>query len=202
MSEAVDGALRLATDAEVIQRSCREPELFAIVFDRHAPFIHRYVHRRVGREAADDLVAETFLAAFGKRDQYDVSYLDARPWLYGIATNFVSRHRREEIRQYRIMLAALPDLDVPSHAERVAADVTARDVRGVLVSAVARLRPAERDVLVLVAREGLTYQEAARALGIPVGTVRSRLSRAKVTIREVLAAAGQSGTVQEIVGDV
>src|SRR5579863_1766504 len=154
MTEAGDSALLLATDAAVIQRSWREPELFAIVFDRHAPFIHRYAHRRVGREAADDLVAETFLTAFGKRNRYDVSYPDARPWLYGIATNFVNRHRREEIRQYRIRLAALPDLDVPSHAERVAAEVTARDVRGLLLSAISRLRPAERDVLVLIAREG------------------------------------------------
>lgn len=202
MSEAGDGALQLATDAEVIRRSRREPELFAIVFDRHAPVIHRYVHRRVGREAADDLVAETFLAAFGKRDRYDVSYPDARPWLYGIATNFVSRHRREEVRQYRIRLAALPDLDVPSHAERVAADVTARDMRGLLLSAVARLRPAERDVLILVAREGLTYHEAAQALGIPLGTVRSRLSRARVSIREVLAAAGHSDMFGEFADDV
>jgi RNA polymerase sigma factor (sigma-70 family) len=202
MTEAEDGALRLATDAEVIRRSWREPELFAIVFDRHAPFIHRYAHRRVGRQAADDLVAETFLAAFGKRGRYDVSYPDARPWLYGIATNFVNRHRREEVRQYRIRLAALPDLDVPGHAERVAAEVTARDMRGLLLSAVARLRSAERDVLILVAREGLTYDEAAQALGIPVGTVRSRLSRAKATIREVLAAAGHSNVFGEIAGDV
>jgi YVTN family beta-propeller protein len=129
MTEAGDSALLLATDAAVIQRSWREPELFAIVFDRHAPFIHRYVHRRVGREAADDLVAETFLTAFGKRNRYDVSYPDARPWLYGIATNFVNRHRREEIRQYRIRLAALPDLDVPSHAERVATNKPGKPIK-------------------------------------------------------------------------
>src|SRR5579859_5596918 len=93
------------TDAAVIRRSRAEPELFAVLFDRHAPFIHRYVNRRVGHEAADDLVAETFLAAFTKRGQYDPGYPDARPWLYGFATNLIGQHRREEVRQYRIRQA-------------------------------------------------------------------------------------------------
>src|SRR5579862_1178416 len=95
-----------ADDAAVIESSQREPERFAVLFDRHAPHIHRYLARRAGREVADDLVAETFLTAFAKRDRYDLSYTDARPWLYGIATNLVGRHRRDEVRQYRIRQAA------------------------------------------------------------------------------------------------
>jgi DNA-directed RNA polymerase specialized sigma24 family protein len=85
-----------SADAGVIERSWHEPEQFAMLFDRHARLIHRYVARRVGGEAADDLVAETFLAAFGKRRRYDTSYSDARPWLYGIATNLIGQHRRDE----------------------------------------------------------------------------------------------------------
>ena len=196
-----DDAPLVATDAAVIQQSWLEPEQFAVLFDRHAPFIHRYVNRLAGREAADDLVAETFLAAFGKRDRYDLRYPDARPWLYGIATNLIGQHRREKVRQYRIRQAAIPDLDTPGHAEQVAADVTARAVRGLLVTALDELRPDDRDVLILIAWEELTYHEAARALGIPVGTVRSRLNRARAVIRKVLAAYGHSRTFQELLGD-
>jgi hypothetical protein len=83
MRVAERDAAAVADDAEIIGRSCAEPEQFAELFDRHAPLIHRYAARRVGREAADDLVADTFLAAFGKRRQYDRRHPDARPWLYG-----------------------------------------------------------------------------------------------------------------------
>jgi Sigma-70 region 2 len=89
MRMAGPDAPRVANDATVIERSWRDPEQFATLFDRYAPLIHRYINRRVGRQAADDLVAETFLAAFRKRRGYDLSYADARPWLYGMATNLL-----------------------------------------------------------------------------------------------------------------
>ena len=188
-------------DATVIARSLDDPEQFAVVFRRHAPDIHRYVVRRLGPGAADDVVAETFLTAFRFRSRYRSDRADARPWLYGIATNLIGQHRREKVRQYRIRQAAIPDLDTPGHAEQVAADVTARAVRGLLVTALDELRPDDRDVLILIAWEELTYHEAARALGIPVGTVRSRLNRARAVIRKVLAAYGHSRTFQELLGD-
>jgi DNA-directed RNA polymerase specialized sigma24 family protein len=81
-------------DAAVIEASFAEPDRFASLFDRHAPYIHRYLARRIGGQAADDLVAETFLVAFRKRARYDLRCHDARPWLYGIATNLVGQHRR------------------------------------------------------------------------------------------------------------
>jgi len=84
-------------DAVIIKASLRDPDLFAVIFDRHAPHVHRYLARRLGREAADDLVGETFLVAFGKRQRYDTGRADARPWLYGIATNLVGQHRRDEV---------------------------------------------------------------------------------------------------------
>jgi RNA polymerase sigma factor (sigma-70 family) len=190
-----------ADDAEVIARSCLEPEHFAALFDRHAAYIHRYAARRIGREAAGDVVAETFLAAFGKRRLYDRGHRDARPWLYGIATRLIGQHRREELRQYRIRQAAVPDPDLPGHADRVAADETARGLRSELTAALAALPPDDRDVLILVAWEQLTYDETARALGIPVGTVRSRLSRARTRIRAALAAADTSDTIREILSN-
>jgi RNA polymerase sigma-70 factor, ECF subfamily len=194
VAEAVD-------DAELIARSCLEPEQFAALFDRHAPYIHRYAARRIGREAADDLVAETFLAAFGKRWVYDRSHPDARPWLYGIATRLIGQHRREELRQYRIRRAAIPDPDLPGHAERVAADQTARALRIQLTAALSALPPDDRDLLILIAWEQLTYDEAARALGIPVGTVRSRLSRARGRIRAALAVSAPPETIREILSN-
>lgn len=189
------------TDADVIEGSLREPEQFAVLFDRHAPYIHRYVTRRVGRDVADDVVAETFLAAFGGRRRYDLGYRDARPWLYGIATRAISQYRRDEARQLRIRLAAVSEPDVPGHAERVAGDVTARALRGPLAAALTELPAGDRDVLILIAWEQLTYDEVARALGIPIGTVRSRLNRARTRLRPVLASPGHSETLEEILGN-
>jgi len=188
-------------DARIIECSWREPEQFAVLFDRHAPRIHRYVARRIGREAADDLVAETFLAAFGQRRRYDLRYADAAPWLYGIATNLIGQHRRDEARQFRIQHALPPEPETPGHAERVTADVTAQAMRGVLMAALAGLAAADRDVLVLIAWEQLTYEEVGRCLGIPVGTVRSRLHRARVKVRQALAQAGPSTTLQEVLSN-
>jgi len=187
-----------ADDAAVIERSWREPERFALLFDRHAPHIHRYLARRAGREVADDLVAETFLAAFAKRDRYDLQHADARPWLYGIATNLVGQHRRDEVRQYRISQAVAPEPEVAGHADRVAADVTARAMRPLLDTALAALQPGDRDALLLIAWEQLTYREVSRALAIPVGTVRSRLHRARTKLRQALAGTEAAAAYKEL----
>jgi DNA-directed RNA polymerase specialized sigma24 family protein len=145
-----------ATDAEIIGRSVADPERFAELFDRHAGRIHGYLARRLGRDAAADLVGETFLVAFGRRNGYDPAYADARPWLYGIATNLVAAHRRDEVRRYRLRLALPPESTVDS------------------------------PVLLLVAWEQFSYEEVAAALDIPVGTVRSRLNRARRQVRAAL----------------
>ncbi|NBH02776.1 sigma factor, partial [Amycolatopsis sp. SID8362] len=97
-----------AADAEIIAASLRQPERFAVVFDRHAAHIHRYLARRLGGQLADDVLGETFLAAFGGRGRYDPAFPDARPWLYGIATNLVGKRRREEAREYRLRAALGP----------------------------------------------------------------------------------------------
>jgi RNA polymerase sigma-70 factor, ECF subfamily len=185
-------------DAAVIESSWREPERFAVLFDRHAPHIYRYLARRAGRQAADDLVDETFLAAFAKRDRYDLSHTDARPWLYGIATNLVGQQRRDEARQYKIKQAVTAEPEVPGHADRVAADLTAQAARPLLAAALAALPAGDRDVLLLIAWEQLTYQEVARALDIPVGTVRSRLNRARRKVRQVLAGTDAAATYEEL----
>lgn len=95
-----------ADDATLIERSWREPERFAELFDRHAPAVHRYLARRLGEQVAADALAETFLAAFRRRERYDTARADALPWLYGIATNLVGQHRRDEARRHRLVAAA------------------------------------------------------------------------------------------------
>lgn len=169
-----------------------------MLFDRHAPYIYRYLARRAGRQVADDLVAETFLAAFAKRDRYDLSRTDARPWLYGIATNLVSQHRRDEVRQYRIRQAAQAEPAAPGHADRVAAGVTAQASRTLLDAALAALSAGDRDVLLLIVWEQLTYQEVSRALAIPVGTVQSRLHRARTKVRQILAGTDAATAYEEL----
>ena len=79
-------------DDAVIAESWQQPERFAVLFDRPAAYIHRYLARRTDSQAAEDLVAETFLTAFRKRRRYQHGYANARPWLYGIATHLAGQH--------------------------------------------------------------------------------------------------------------
>jgi RNA polymerase sigma factor (sigma-70 family) len=173
-------------DAALIERSWREPETFAELYDRHAVPIYRYVSRRLGEPMADDVVADTFLAAFRRRQRYDLHRPDARPWLYGIAANLISKHRRAEVRMLRAYARTGADPVVEGHADRTDSRVTAAALQRDIAAALASLSAGERDVLLLVAWADLTYEETATALEIPVGTVRSRLNRARRKVREAL----------------
>ncbi|GGN85239.1 DNA-directed RNA polymerase sigma-70 factor [Streptomyces albiflavescens] len=179
------------SDASVIERSWDEPDAFAVLFDRYADDIHRYAARRLGTEAADDLMAETFVIAFQRRRRYDLSRPQARPWLYGIVTNLVGQHRRAEARRLRALsrvAATAPGEGSGGEAmaERVADRVSAESARAALAGALAKLPARYRDVLLVIAWGDLDYTEAAEALGVPVGTVRSRLHRARSRLREAL----------------
>ena len=94
--------------------------------------------------------------------------------------------------------AAAAEPEVPGHAERVAADVTAQAMRPLLDAALAALPAGDRDVLLLIAWEQLTYKEVSRALAIPVGTVQSRLHRARTKVRESLAGTDAAATYEEL----
>jgi len=185
-AEAGDCADADADDAAVIRLSRHEPEQFTVLFRRHAPHIQRYVVRRLGQDAADDIVAETFLLAFRQRDTYDQARADARPWLYGIATNLIGRHRRAEVRLYRALARTGADPVLEPFTDRVDDRVSASTASRRLAAGLARLPTELRDTLLLVAWSGLSYQETATALGIPVGTVRSRMSRARSKLRRTL----------------
>ena len=174
------------TDAEIVRRSWRDPDCFAALFDRHYTAIHAYASRRLGPGLADDVAAETFLIAFDRRTRYDTGRGDARPWLYGIASNLISRHHRSEVRQYRALARTGAHDVTEGHADRVAGRLDAQAVRGPLAAALSEIADGDRDVLLLVAWAQLGLQEAADALGIPAGTARSRLHRARKKIRAAL----------------
>jgi RNA polymerase sigma factor (sigma-70 family) len=132
------------------------------------------------------VVGETFLVAFRRRDGYDPSHRNAGPWLFGIATNMISRHRQAEVRLYRALARVGVDAVVESPADEVVARVAATSQRRAIAAALARLKTADRDTLLLVDWAELSYDQAALALHVPVGTVRSRLNRARRKIREAL----------------
>ncbi|GAA2441210.1 RNA polymerase sigma factor [Actinomadura vinacea] len=188
-ASAEDAADDPESDAETIARSWHEPELFAGIFHRYFAEIHRYVARRLGADAADDIAAETFLAAFRRRDRFDPAKGAVRAWLYGIATNQIGLHRRAERRHLRALARTPADGVAHGHEDRVAARVTAGEVGGELAKALARLSPGDRDVLLLVALADFSYDEVATALDLKTGTVGSRLNRARKKLRAALGGA-------------
>jgi RNA polymerase sigma factor (sigma-70 family) len=160
---------------------------FTRLYDETARDLYRYLAVRSDPVVADDLVAETFLVAWQQRQRYQPARGSARAWLYGIATNLFRRHARGELRAQRAMARSggradfADELDVVA-ASRADASVQARRLAGAL----ADLREEERDVLLLVALAGFKPVEVAQALDVPVATVRTRLHRARATLRGCL----------------
>jgi RNA polymerase sigma-70 factor (ECF subfamily) len=187
-----------ADDARLVALSLQQPEHFGDLYDRYFAEIYRYAASRLGPDIADDLAAETFLAAFRSRRRFDVAQGSARSWLYGIATNMIGRHRRAEARRYRA-LARTPH-GGPEYGEedRIAEQVSARQLRPALMQALAGLPAGDRDVLLLTSVGGLSYDEVATALAIAPGTVGSRLNRARRKVRAALAISDPAGDPQTL----
>ncbi|MCG2798464.1 MAG: sigma-70 family RNA polymerase sigma factor [Cellulomonas sp.] len=179
-----------ATDAELVVASLHTPSQFGLIFDRHAASLLQYAARRVDRSAAEDALSETFLVAFGRRASFDPGYVSARPWLYGIMTNQLRRHARQEKAHYAVLARTGLDPIAPDHADDVVLRLAADDEARTVARCLARLSTRDREVLLLHAQAGLTYDEIAQSLAIPVGTVRSRLSRARAHLHTALAAGG------------
>jgi RNA polymerase sigma factor (sigma-70 family) len=162
------------TDAEALRRSLGEPSIFAVVYERHMARVLSYLRRRVGAELAEDLTAEVFVRAFRGRSKYGVQHDTALPWLLGIASNLIGDHRRAEKRRLGAVAAlvgrAARDAEPVADAAALSAE---------LAEALKRLPAADRDTLLLVVWGELSYEETARALDVPIGTIRSRVSRAR-----------------------
>jgi RNA polymerase sigma-70 factor, ECF subfamily len=174
-----------ATDAGVIAASMTDPQAFRELFERHFDALFTYFARRLGRDAADDLTAEVFLTAYGRRSTYDPPCPDARPWLYGIAANLLRRHRRAELRRLRAHAREAGRSRDDGH-DAVEARLDSRAAGPLLARALASMPAHQREALLLFAWAELSYEEIARALDVPVGTVRSRLSRARDRVRREL----------------
>ncbi len=178
-----------------------DADAFGLLFERHAKAIYNYCFRRVGDWAtAEDLLSIVFLEAWRRRDK-ELPADKVLPWLYGIATNVVRNRRRSE-RRFAAALSRLPR-PWPEQGFADIADARLDDERQMrtVLALIGQIPPHEQDVLALCVWSEMSYEDAALALGVPVGTVRSRLSRARERLRELEPAFGheedRTATVQE-----
>jgi RNA polymerase sigma-70 factor (ECF subfamily) len=180
----------LPSDGDIISESLQSPACFTEIFDRYVSHISRFLLRRAGQDAAEDLVAETFIVAFRVRENFDLTAKSARPWLYGIATNVLRHHFRAEgrARQAQEHLQARMAVDHLGDEWTSEADERTEFLRlqPLLEAALDELDPDWRDALLLFAYAGMTYAEISQALAIPIGTVRSRIARSRPRLRELL----------------
>jgi RNA polymerase sigma-70 factor (ECF subfamily) len=182
-------------DATVIAASLSEPDLFAEIFDRHYATVFRFAERRVGGDQAGEVASEAFARAFAKRGSFRPDAVDALPWLLGIASKLILHERRRFVRY----LAAVERSSAEIRAADRERDVAVADRRLDAPADWARMRTAlltlsdtDRELLLLVAWDELSYEDAAAVLGLPLGTVRSKLHRTKARLRERLEPNGRT----------
>lgn len=170
-----------------------DADAFGLLFERHATTLGNYCFRRVGNWAtAEDLLSMVFLEAWRRRDKA-LAPDKVLPWLFGIATNLVRNQRRSE-RRYAAALKRIPEPPVGSRFSDLV-DEQLDDERQMktVLALIERLPRRELEVFALCGWFDLSYADAAIALEIPVGTVRSRLSRARARLRELEPAFGHEG---------
>ncbi|MFP5333300.1 MAG: RNA polymerase sigma factor [Acidimicrobiia bacterium] len=176
------------SDSRLIELSLTEVSHFDEIFLRHREAIFRFVARRVGWESAADLTGEVFVRAFEGRSRYELRRPSARSWLLGIASHVCVDHlRRTGLRRRRRDEVAAGWLyRLPVESDRVVDDADARRLAPMLVEALRKLSESDRQVLLLQAVTELSYREIADILDIPIGTVRSKLNRARRRMRELI----------------
>lgn len=168
------------SDADLVSMSAKDPDAFAEVFRRHARAVYAFCARRTGDlDLAEDLTSVVFLEAFRRRRKLQLSNTSALPWLLGVANN-LTRNTQRSLRRYRSALSRVPLPTDRASAEDDAMDRTrAQDSLARAIEALRPLSQAERDVVLLVLWSELSYADAASSLGIPIGTVRSRIFSAR-----------------------
>ena len=191
------------TDDDLLRRGRVDPGVFAVLYDRHAVAVHAHLRRRVGAAVAEELLGEVFLGAIAARGRVvPHGSGSALPWLYGIAGNLLRAHARRA-RAAAELVRAGPDPTGPGAGDagtdwdavddRLDADARRAELRLVLSG----LTDAERDVLLLVAWEGLSPAEAGVALGLSPVAARTRLLRARTRARSLLTARRPVGPSKE-----
>jgi RNA polymerase sigma factor (sigma-70 family) len=171
------------SDEAVIAESIGDPGRFALVFDRHYDHVWRYVCRRAGTAVADELASEVFVRALAGRSALGRGEINVRAWLYGIATNLLREHSRSEARRWRAYARAVGPTATSGDLDEVEGRVDAAARGPAVARALAGLQTADRETLLLLALTELDYAGIAIATGVPVGTVRSRLHRARHRVR-------------------
>ncbi|WP_285582541.1 RNA polymerase sigma factor [Actinoallomurus iriomotensis] len=172
-------------DSRIVAASLEDTEAFGELFRRHAPRLHAYISRRLGRTLADDLVSETFTTAFRRRDRFD-GRTDFGAWLWGIASNLIAKHHRQETRMYRAFARTGVDPAEDAVAERASDRASAAALGPRLAKALASLRPQDRNAVLLLAWGEMSYAEIAAALDLPLGTVKAKIHRARIKLRSAL----------------
>ncbi len=177
----------------MIEASLTNGAEFTVIYERYFQTMYRYVARRIGTSGAGDLASDVFVKAFEARSRYDLDRPLCRPWLYGIASNLIRDHLRRQKRKERAYLHAQTIEDTSTQSielehERIEAVLAVPEIN----RALQKLNKGDREVLLLAAVGELSYEEVASALGIPIGTVRSRLSRARRRMQELLPGFGQT----------
>jgi RNA polymerase sigma factor (sigma-70 family) len=192
-----------ASDRELLASAAAgDADAFGELYERHASAIYNHCFRRTAHwPVAEDLTSAVFLEGWRRRFEVRFAGDSALPWLLGVATNLARNHQRT-LRRYR---AAMERLSPSPGQDDFVDDLAGRvdDERTIerLMRLVDRLPRREREVLALCAWDGLSYAEAAVALGVPVGTVRSRLFRARRRLEQSLGGSGAfSGHRQDDLG--
>jgi RNA polymerase sigma-70 factor (ECF subfamily) len=163
---------------------------FEAAFREHFAPVYRFICRRVGPDLAEDLAADTFATAYRRRACYEPGIASVRSWLYGIAANVLRNHWRAEQRLLALD-AQLPAAgDLPSYSDAADDRLIASLLAPRLAAALALLSPEQREVLLLYAWAELSHEEIAAALRIAPGTARSRLARARASLRDQLGGSG------------
>lgn len=177
----MEGDRAAAGDGRIV-----DPEDFEAAFRRYFPPVFRFIARRVGPALAEDLAAETFATAFRRRASFEPGRGPLRSWLYGIATNLVRNHWRAEEHLLALDTGLLPETEMADGSDAAERRVIAALIAPRLAAALRQLTRDQRDVLLLHAWAGLSHEEIAAALDIAPGTARSRLSRARASLRQQL----------------
>jgi RNA polymerase sigma-70 factor (ECF subfamily) len=190
------------TDAELWQRAVLgDADSFGAIFERHGDAIRSYCARRSGSmDTVDDLVSVVFLEAWRRRDAVEIVDGRVLPWLYGVARMTLRNRWRTTVRHRRALARLPPAVTEPDHADEVAARVDDQRHLAEIRAAFAGLRVIDQEVLILCVWQGLDYAAAAVALGVPVGTVRSRLSRARARLQAGVASPSRTATQLALAG--
>jgi RNA polymerase sigma factor (sigma-70 family) len=174
------------SDADLWERSrAGDPDAFGMLFDRHAKVIYNYCFRRIGNwVTAEDLLSVVFLEAWRRRDK-KLPPDKVLPWLFGIATNVIRNQRRSERRHLAALSRVPPARGEPDFGEDTDRQLDDRQKAEEALTALRSLPPRQQDAFFLCGVMELSYEDAALALNVPVGTVRSRLSRARDRLKEL-----------------